>query len=80
LGIQPQTIEIGGISMVNLGTNMDVAQVPCTRITYPGQEPDAPWRKAAADRIEKYRKADLTVRVVDKDGKPVPGATIPASA
>jgi hypothetical protein len=46
------------------------------QILYPGQEPDAPWCKAAAERIDKYRKSDLTVRVVDRDGKPVRGAKV----
>jgi endo-1,4-beta-xylanase len=76
LGIQAQTLEFGGITMLNLGTNVDISKLPLTRITYPGQEPDAPWRKAAAERIDKYRKSDLTVRVVDRDGKPVRGAKV----
>ncbi len=45
---------------------------------YPGQEPDAAWRKAAQERIKKHRKADLNIRVVDNLGKPVPGAKIQA--
>ena len=76
LGTQAQTLEFGGITMLALGANVDESKLPFTPITYPGQEPDAPWRKAAAERIDKYRKADLTVRVVDKDGKPVAGAKV----
>ena len=76
LGTQRQTLELGGIAMLNLGTNVDVGKLPFTPITYPGQEPDAPWRQAAAERIEKYRKGDLNVRVVDRDGKPVNGAKV----
>ena len=37
---------------------------------------DAPWRKNAADRIEKLRKSDLTIKVVDADGKSVEGAAV----
>lgn len=76
LGTQPQTLEFGGISMLDLGSNVDETKLPFTPITYPGEDPDAHWRKAAAERIEKYRKADLTVRVVDKDGMPVAGAKV----
>ena len=76
LGIQAQTLEFGGIALLDLGPNVDPAKLPFTPITYPGQEPDAAWRKAAAGRIEKYRKGDLDVRVVDADGKPVPGARV----
>jgi endo-1,4-beta-xylanase len=76
LGIQAQTLEFGGITMLNLGTNVDIRKLPYTSITYPGEEPDAPWRKAAAERIDKYRKSDLTVRVVDRAGKPVGGVQV----
>jgi len=41
----------------------------------PGQPGDA-WRKAALARIERIRKADLTVAVTDADGKPVAGADV----
>ncbi|MCF7849014.1 MAG: endo-1,4-beta-xylanase [Kiritimatiellales bacterium] len=43
---------------------------------YIGRSADAAWRKAANERIEKHRKAELEIRVVDKDGKPVPGANV----
>jgi endo-1,4-beta-xylanase len=76
LGSQIQTLEIGGITMLNLGPNVDISKLPCTPIRYAGQEPDAPWRAAAAARIEKNRKGNLSVRVVDQDGKPVLGANV----
>jgi GH35 family endo-1,4-beta-xylanase len=41
-------------------------------------EPDAPWRQAAAARIEKIRKADLKVVVKDKNGQPIAGADVRA--
>jgi len=44
--------------------------------SYVGREPDAAWRKAADERIEKYRKADLVVLVRDKAGRPVEGAKV----
>jgi len=76
LGAQAQTLEFGGMAMLNLGSNVDVSKLPFTLITYPGQEPDASWRKAAAERIEKHRKGELTVRVVDMNGQPVAGAKV----
>ncbi len=54
-----------------------MAQEPVTLVDdYVGREPDAPWRKAAAERIEKYRKGDLTVVVQGGDGKAVKGAKV----
>ncbi|MDP3070475.1 MAG: endo-1,4-beta-xylanase [Opitutaceae bacterium] len=44
--------------------------------TYGGRDPSAPWRAAAAARIEQLRKGDFTLRVVDAAGRPVPGATV----
>jgi endo-1,4-beta-xylanase len=76
LGIKAQTIEIGGIELLNYGTTKKVADLPFTRIGYQGSEPTAAWRKAAEARIEKVRKGDLTVLVKDAAGKPVPGAQV----
>jgi len=75
-GFKRQTIEIGGVEWVNYGTKIAFNDLPRTRFTYQGREPDATWRKAALDRIEKIRKGDITVRVVDASGKPVPGANV----
>ncbi|MBL9188686.1 MAG: endo-1,4-beta-xylanase [Opitutaceae bacterium] len=44
--------------------------------TYGGREPNAPWRAAAAARIEQLRKGDFTLRVIDASGRPVAGATV----
>jgi GH35 family endo-1,4-beta-xylanase len=44
--------------------------------TYGGRDPAAPWRAAAAARIEQLRKGDFTLRVIDAAGRPVPGASV----
>ena len=54
----------------------DKLDAGCAPGSYEGREPDASWRKAAAERIEKYRKADLAVRVVDTQGRPVSNAAV----
>jgi len=71
-----QTLELGGIAMLNFGPNLKLDALPYTPISYPGQEADAPWRKAAAERIDKIRKGDLRIEVVGADGRPVPGASV----
>ena len=76
VGLREQTVEIGGIELENYGTSKKVAELPFTRLGYEGSEPDATWRQAAEERIEKYRKGDLTVLVKDSTGKPVPGAEV----
>ena len=76
LGYDAQTIEMGGIQLLHYGKTMALGDMPRTRLSYAGSEPDARWRKAAAERIEQIRKADLAVLVVDSTGKPVPGAAV----
>ena len=76
LGMKAQTVEIGGIELLNYGTTKKVADLPFTRIGYQGSEPTAAWRKAAEARIEQNRKGNLTVLVKDAAGKPVPGAQV----
>lgn len=75
-GYAPQTIQVGGLQIVDYGPSVKPGSLPHSRIVYPGMEADAPWRKAAAERIEKYRKADLRVVVNDASGRPVPDATV----
>ncbi|MES1187715.1 MAG: endo-1,4-beta-xylanase [Myxococcales bacterium] len=76
LGYEPETIQIGGVTVENFGKQLVLADLPTTKITYPGMEPDAPWRQAAAARIEQLRKQELSISVQDKNGKPVAGADV----
>ena len=76
LGEKAQTVELGDLQILNYGPDRDRESLPVTRTTYPGREPDAPWRAAAAARIDKYHKGDLTVQVVGAAGQPVAGALV----
>ncbi|MBZ5586469.1 MAG: endo-1,4-beta-xylanase [Acidobacteriia bacterium] len=76
VGMREQTVEIGGIELLNYGAGKKVADLPFTKLGYAGSEPNAAWRKAAEARIEKIRKGNLTVVVKDKSGKPVRGAEV----
>lgn len=76
LGYLPQTVEIGGIALRNYAANTSVESLPFTIPSYAGREANAPWRRAAQERIEKIRKADMRVVVQDKQGRPVPGAQV----
>jgi len=76
IGQQKQVLDIAGVALVNLGPDVDRSRMPHTPITWPGMEPDAPWRPEARRRIEMYRMGDLAIRVVDAAGKPVPNAQV----
>lgn len=75
-GYQPQIVEVAAITLTNFAATVALKDLPRTTAHYAGWESDAPWRKAAAERIEKIRKGDLQVEVVDAKGQPVNGANI----
>lgn len=75
MGAQVQTVEVGGIRFDNYGQGLTSADFGLD-LLYAGAEEDAAWRKEAEERIEKLRKADLEVSVVDASGIPVKGAEI----
>jgi GH35 family endo-1,4-beta-xylanase len=76
LGYDPQSFEVGGISLTKWGPEVALKDLPRTKLTYTGIEEDAPWRKEAEARIEKIRKGNLTIRVLDAQDKPVKDATV----
>ena len=69
LARQSQIIEIGGFTLFNFGTSVPLEQLPreTNSPDYEGFEPDAPWRAAAAERIETLRKGDFTIKLRDGD-------------
>ena len=75
-GDAKQTMEIGGLKIVSYGNGVALGELPYTPLTYKGRSADAPWRKEAADSIEKERKAQLTVVVTSISGKSLPGAEV----
>lgn len=75
VGYDPQVVEIGGIEVSNFGPG-DRPPLAAEGFTYPGREPDAAWREAARNRIDEHRKENLTVRVADAEGRPVPAAQV----
>jgi len=79
LGFNPQTVEIGGISCVKYPKSVSLDDLPSNFLGYEGMEPDAPWRKDAAARIESLRKGDFSVEVVDASGNPLKDASVKVS-
>ncbi len=77
LGGRPQLFEIGDFTMINYKKSATVEQMPAASYdAYEGIEPDAPWRKEADERIEKFRKGDMKVKVIDESGSPVSDAKV----
>jgi endo-1,4-beta-xylanase len=76
LGYAPQTIDLADIKVENFKRDLTLADLPKSKSSYAGMALDAPWRAQADERIDRLRKADLTLRVMGHDGKPVPGAQV----
>jgi endo-1,4-beta-xylanase len=74
----PQTVDIAAVEVKNFQKQLTLDDLPRTRATYAGMEPSAPWRAQAEERIDRLRKADLSVRVLGEGGKPVPNAEVAA--
>lgn len=76
LGEAGKKVDIAQLRLINYGPNYDTKTLPFSTINYKGREPDAQWRKDALARIEKIRKGDLSIEVVDAEGNPVPNASV----
>jgi len=71
-----QTLEISEFSILNYGKTVDFADMPVMPVDYSKFGPDKEWRNKAIDDIEKYRKDDFNIVVLDKDGKPLKDAEV----
>ncbi|MEP3892119.1 MAG: endo-1,4-beta-xylanase [Hellea sp.] len=76
MGLTKQTLRLGPAYLINLGQGLDARNLPRNKVTYNGQEANAPWRAKAKANIEKYRKGNLTVKVTDASGNPVANANV----
>ncbi|HEX8555666.1 MAG TPA: endo-1,4-beta-xylanase [Sphingomonas sp.] len=75
----PQSIEFAGLEVLNFGKRAPLSALPVTSFTYAGREAGAAWRQAALARIEATRTDPMIIRVVDRRGRPVPGAKVDAA-
>lgn len=71
-----QRFEMGPVTFINYGPDANIENLPRSIVHYGGDDPSAPWRKAAAERIEKYRKGNLAIKVLDGKGAPVKDAQV----
>ncbi|WP_049930562.1 endo-1,4-beta-xylanase [Halosimplex carlsbadense] len=74
LGAQVQTVDIGGLALLNFEGNNSVEALPeWERSADPG------WEDAADERITEHRTAEMQVDVVDENGNAVEGADVSVS-
>lgn len=75
LGHDKGVVEVAGVRVENHGDAPESA-FDQTVDYWGGREHRDTWRGPALERIEQVRKGGLSVRVLDADGNPVPGAAV----
>ena len=74
-GYDNGSVELANIRLEDFGT--PASSPPNINFdAFGGQLTDDTWRDAAQQRIERYRKGQLRISIVDGDGNPIPGAVI----
>jgi len=78
LAYNAQILEMGGMTMINYGQTVSYSQLPqeLNQDNYQGSDPAAPWRSAAAARIEQHRKADMKLTIQDPQGNPLSNQSV----
>lgn len=76
LGFPRQTVEFADIKFINYKNLYTLVELPETKLTYVGMEPNAAWRSEADLRIEQIRKGNIKLKLVDNVGKAVPNVTV----
>lgn len=76
-GHNEQTLELGGLSIVNYGSDVSINDMPRTEYDYyTGMEEDASWRAEADERIKNIRMGNMSIVVKDSSGNPIPNANV----
>jgi len=63
---KPQTLLIAEAYWYKLPDKTEIKNLPITKISYAGREPNAQWRKEANARIEECRKGNFTLKIVNQ--------------
>ena len=72
-----QIFEVADFKMTIIPNGASM-ELPAKTADYQGCEDDAIWRKEALKRIEKYRKNNMLIKVVDEEGNPIKDAKVEA--
>lgn len=66
-----QTLDIGAVQIINLGSAVSASSLTNNQYDYPGRNLGDSWRATAQANIQTYRTGTLTVLVEDQNGQPI---------
>jgi len=75
-GFPSQVIEIADVRFLNYEDTFSIENLPIIKRTYSGQSLNAPWRGAAEERINNFRKGVAEIVVYDDKGRLLKGADV----
>lgn len=78
-GAQVQTVEFGGLQLLDLGSTVTLASLSSTVNDYPGRLLTDSWRADADARIAQYRKGNFVITATDGSGSPITGLNVTAT-
>lgn len=78
MGYAPQEFELADVDVLSFGRSVKLEDLPATQpiVSWAGRALDAPWRRAAEERIERIRKGDMHFTVKDALGNAIPAARV----
>lgn len=76
MGYSPQSFRVSRLQLLNYKKSRKLSDLPMSTTRYPGDEPDAAWRREAQQRIRALRTGPFSVKVLDAQGRPASGATV----
>ena len=77
-GYYEQTVEVADLEMIVYSGGVKLEDLPVSKgaMYQTVANKDAKWRNDAVAKIPQIRAGDFTVKVVDKDGNPIPDANV----
>ncbi len=76
LSSMAQVVEIESLTLESFPADTPAEALGLDGIVWEGSDAKAAWRAEAGERIERLRKADVVVSVIDSDGNPIAGADV----
>jgi len=78
MGMMKGIIQVAGVAVINFRDRYEKDELPFSvhHLDYQGRESDALWRRQALQRIDRIRKGELDIKVINTNGHPIKNARV----